>query len=116
MSGSDITSVVRDALFEPVRKVQYATHFKHVMRPSRKDPTRITQHVMPCSPADPDAFEMTWTQIPLDAELAVPKVTFRDFIWALSKTKKSVGKEDVERQLKWMEDFGQVRITGSGFV
>ncbi len=107
MSGSDISSVVRDALFEPVRKVQYATHFKHVMAPSRKDPTQIIQHVMPCAPSDPDAFEMSWTDIPLDQALAVPDVTFRDFIWALNKTKKSVGKEDVDKSLKWMHEFGQ---------
>ena len=29
-SGSDIAILVRDALMEPVRKVQLATHFKKV--------------------------------------------------------------------------------------
>lgn len=29
-SGSDIAVVVRDALMQPVRKVQTATHFKRV--------------------------------------------------------------------------------------
>jgi len=29
-SGADISIVVRDALMEPVRKVQSATHFKKV--------------------------------------------------------------------------------------
>jgi len=30
LSGSDIAVVVRDALMEPIRKVQSATHFKPV--------------------------------------------------------------------------------------
>ena len=29
-SGADISIVVRDALMQPVRKVQNATHFKYV--------------------------------------------------------------------------------------
>ena len=31
-SGSDIAILVRDALMEPVRKVQLATHFKKVVQ------------------------------------------------------------------------------------
>ncbi|KXS18485.1 AAA-domain-containing protein [Gonapodya prolifera JEL478] len=104
-SGSDIGSVVRDALFEPVRKVQYATHFKHVMAPLKGDRAQMVKHITPCSPSDPAAFEMVWTEIPVNDKLYVPPVNFRDFVWALSKTKKSVGPEDITRQEHWMREL-----------
>ncbi|XP_033755368.1 vacuolar protein sorting-associated protein 4B-like isoform X2 [Pecten maximus] len=40
-SGADISIVVRDALMQPVRKVQTATHFKTVRGPSRSVPNVI---------------------------------------------------------------------------
>jgi len=60
-SGADIAIVVRDALMQPVRKVQQATHFKKVSGPDRNDPT-ITKHdfLSPCSPGDPGAIETNW--------------------------------------------------------
>lgn len=33
-SGADISVIVRDSLMQPVRKVQSATHFKKVSRPT----------------------------------------------------------------------------------
>jgi vacuolar protein-sorting-associated protein 4 len=33
-SGSDISGVVRDALMEPIRSIQLATHFKKVQDPN----------------------------------------------------------------------------------
>lgn len=43
-SGADISIIVRDALMQPVRKVQSATHFKKVTRekhPPKSDPHRV---------------------------------------------------------------------------
>merc|ERR1712227_550819 len=52
-SGADIAIVVRDALMQPVRKVQTATHFKKVSGPSRDDPTKIVHDLLePCSPGE----------------------------------------------------------------
>ena len=52
-SGADIAIVVRDALMQPVRKVQTATHFKKVSGPSRDDPDKIVHDLLePCSPGD----------------------------------------------------------------
>lgn len=74
-SGADISIVVRDALMQPVRKVQTATHFKKVRGPSPKDPNVIVDDLLtPCSPGDPGAIEMTWMEV--DGEkLAEPAVT-----------------------------------------
>ena len=64
-SGHDISMVVRDALMQPVRKVQSATHFKRVSGPSRDDPNVIVHDLLtPCSPGDPGATAMTWTDVP----------------------------------------------------
>ncbi|KAI3374933.1 hypothetical protein L3Q82_021457 [Scortum barcoo] len=64
-SGADISIIVRDALMQPVRKVQSATHFKRVRGPSRTDPDAIVDDLLtPCSPGDPNAIEMTWMEVP----------------------------------------------------
>lgn len=74
-SGADISIVVKDALMQPVRKVQTATHFKKVRGPSPKDPNLIVDDLLtPCSPGDPGAIEMSWSELEGD-KLAEPPVT-----------------------------------------
>merc|ERR1711974_342478 len=59
-SGADIAIVVRDALMQPVRKVQTATHFKTVSGPDRNNPDTIVHDLLtPCSPGTRGAKEMT---------------------------------------------------------
>merc|ERR1719317_398144 len=66
-SGSDISIVVRDALMQPVRKVQTATHFRKVSGPSRSDPNTMVYDLLePCSPGVRGAIEMTWVDVPED--------------------------------------------------
>lgn len=63
-SGADISIIVRDALMQPVRQVQTATHFKKVSGPSPKNPELIVDDLLtPCSPGDPDAIEMSWMEV-----------------------------------------------------
>jgi len=79
-SGSDISIVVREALMQPVRLVQSATHFKkvcaivrsgisllsqdwQVQAPDRVDPTKLKEFLQPCSPGDPAGTPMTWQDI-----------------------------------------------------
>lgn len=74
-SGADISIVVRDALMEPVRKVQTATHFKKVTGPSPTNKDEIVNDLLvPCSPGDEGAFEMNWMDVPSD-KLFEPAVT-----------------------------------------
>jgi vacuolar protein-sorting-associated protein 4 len=103
-SGSDIAVVVRDALMQPVRKVQSATHFKRVVAP---DPNtqEVRERLTPCSPGDPDAIAMTWEQVDGDLLLA-PPVSYSDFLKAIRQTKPSVNHEDLERQEQWTHEFG----------
>lgn len=74
-SGADISIVVRDALMQPVRKVQTATHFKYVTGPSPTDRSKIVNDLLtPCSPGDDGAMEMTWVDVQGD-KLFEPPVT-----------------------------------------
>lgn len=107
-SGSDIKQVVRSALMECVRTVQVATHFKHVVGPDPKDPTRLVNNrLVPCSMSDPDAFPMTAIEITEPELLMELPVTKADFLKALRETKPSVGDSDIADHIKFTEEFGQ---------
>ncbi|XP_009296349.1 vacuolar protein sorting-associated protein 4B isoform X3 [Danio rerio] len=106
-SGADISIIVRDALMQPVRKVQSATHFKQVRGPSRSDPNVIVDDLLtPCSPGDPQAKEMTWMEVPGE-KLLEPIVSMSDMLRSLSNTKPTVNEQDLEKLKKFTEDFGQ---------
>lgn len=97
-SGSDITIVVQDALMQPVRKIQQATHFKKVMD---GDHEKLT----PCSPGDPDALEMTWEKVPSE-DLLEPLVERKDFIKAIKSSRPTVSDVDLKRNEEWTHEFG----------
>lgn len=106
-SGADISIIVRDALMQPVRQVQTATHFKRLKGPSPKDPSVIVDDLLtPCSPGDPNAIEMSWMEIDGD-KLYVPPVTMKDMLKSLSTTRPTVNEEDMTKLDKFKEDFGQ---------
>lgn len=106
-SGADISIVVRDALMQPVRKVQSSTHFKKITGPSPVDKDTIVDDLLvPCSPGDPGAIEMTWMEVPGD-KLSVPPVTMSDILKSLTSTKPTVNEEDMKKLDKFTEDFGQ---------
>ncbi|RXN27708.1 vacuolar sorting-associated 4B isoform X1 [Labeo rohita] len=106
-SGADISIIVRDALMQPVRKVQSATHFKRVRGPSRNDPNVIVDDLLtPCSPGDPQAVEMTWMDVPGE-KLLEPIVSMSDMLRSLANTKPTVNEQDLEKLKKFTEDFGQ---------
>lgn len=72
-SGSDISIIVQDSLMQPIRKVQSATHFKRVRGPSPADKTVIVDDLLtPCSPGDPGAVEMSWTEVDGEKMYAAP--------------------------------------------
>jgi len=106
-SGADIGIMVRESLMQPVRRIQGATHFKKVSGPSPTDPNTIVHDLLePCSPGDYGAIEMSWTDIPSE-KLLEPKVTFKDMLKALEKTKPTVNQKDLEQHKKWSDDFGE---------
>ncbi|CUM51183.1 unnamed protein product [Debaryomyces tyrocola] len=99
-SGHDIAVVVRDALMQPIRKIQQATHFKSVMTEEGEE--KLT----PCSPGDEGAREMGWQEIDTD-ELKEPELTIKDFIKSIKNNRPTVNQSDIGNHTKFTEDFGQ---------
>lgn len=99
-SGSDIAVAVKDALMEPIRKIQMATHFKDISEDSAH------KLYTPCSPGDKDAIEMSWVDIEAD-ELQEPDLTIKDFLKAIKTTRPTVNEEDLKKQQDFTNDFGQ---------
>lgn len=105
-SGADISVLVRDAIYEPVRKFRSATHFKKVSGPSPTNKDVIVHDLLtPCSPGDPGALEMSWEKVPTD-KLLEPVVTASDMLKALANSKPSVRREDLSKFEEFTKDFG----------
>eukprot|EP00474_Spongospora_subterranea_P000208 CRZ00666.1 hypothetical protein [Spongospora subterranea] len=102
LSGSDISGVVRDALMEPIRSLQIATHFKKVPDPSGELPYVWS----PCTPSDPKATEMDLFSIK-NEELHPMDVTADDFKKIIISAKASVSEGDLGRYTQWTDEFGQ---------
>lgn len=97
-SGSDISIAVQDALMQPVRKIQSATHYKKVLVDGEEKLT-------PCSPGDQGAQEMTWVDV--DGEkLLEPPLTLKDFVKAIKSSRPTVSPEDLEKNEEWTRMFG----------
>ena len=118
-SGSDITIAVQDALMQPVRMIQQATHFKKVCLPYipvalLRRLTYVLQvtvdgaeRLTPCSPGDDGAIEMSWDSEDVVAEsLLEPLVSFRDFVKAIKGSRPTVSGEDLTRNAEWTKEFG----------
>ncbi|KAL6053221.1 Vacuolar protein sorting-associated protein 4 [Balamuthia mandrillaris] len=106
-SGSDIATVVRDALMQPVRAVQSATHFKRVSAPDRMNPAVLRHdYLTPCSGSDPAAMEMSWNDVDSD-KLLEPPITKQDFFKSLKHTRPTVNASELVRQQQFTEEFGQ---------
>lgn len=99
-SGHDVAIVVRDALMQPIRKIQQATHFKPALDEDGNE--RFT----PCSPGDEGAREMNWMDIGTD-ELKEPPLTIKDFIKAVKNNRPTVNEADIALHIKFTDDFGQ---------
>ncbi|OWB73045.1 hypothetical protein B5S31_g2777 [[Candida] boidinii] len=127
-SGHDIAVVVRDALMQPIRKIQSATHFKKVMgtrevstandntinegdgneddnsKPVNTVTEQFEQYT-PCSPGDVGAVEMNWMDLHGD-ELKEPDLTLKDFIKAIKTNKPTVNQTDLDKFIDFTNDFG----------
>ncbi|KAJ5748875.1 uncharacterized protein N7511_010571 [Penicillium nucicola] len=97
-SGSDISIAVQDALMQPIRKIQGATHYKKVLV---EDAEKLT----PCSPGDAGAMEMSWLNVDAD-KLLEPPLVLKDFIKAVKNSRPTVSGEDLTRNSEWTQEFG----------
>ncbi|CAI7579650.1 unnamed protein product [Penicillium glandicola] len=97
-SGSDISIAVQDALMQPIRKIQGATHYKKVLDEG-------VEKLTPCSPGDAGAAEMSWLDVDAD-KLLEPPLTLKDFIKAVKNSRPTVSGEDLTRNAEWTLEFG----------
>jgi len=114
-SGSDISIAVQDALMQPVRKIQTATHYKKVNaeHPITFKPLLTITQIMvdgiekltPCSPGDAGATEMSWTDVESDL-LQEPPLLYKDFVKALKASRPTVSPGDLVRSAEWTKEFG----------
>nr|CCA24026.1 vacuolar protein sortingassociating protein putative [Albugo laibachii Nc14] len=133
-SGSDISVLVREALMEPLRKCQQARFF--IRCDSKARPLTNGQYITACED-DPScaychvklstclshctgclnpclrcgAFRMRLYDLPergfSDSNLCPPVVTKDDFQKVLQHSVSSVAKNELERFVKWTQEFGQ---------
>ena len=113
-SGSDISIAVQDALMQPVRKIQMATHYKKVcsfepVRSSSLTRLQVTvdgeEKLTPCSPGDDGAMEMTWVDVESE-KLQEPPLVVKDFIRAIKASRPTVSNDDLKRSAEWTAEFG----------
>ncbi|KAJ5861494.1 uncharacterized protein N7529_008804 [Penicillium soppii] len=97
-SGSDISIAVQDALMQPIRKIQGATHYKKVL-------VEGAEKLTPCSPGDAGAVEMSWLNVEAD-QLLEPPLVLKDFIKAVKNSRPTVSGEDLTRNSEWTQEFG----------
>ncbi|KAH7148276.1 P-loop containing nucleoside triphosphate hydrolase protein [Dactylonectria macrodidyma] len=97
-SGRDISDLVQDALRTPVKKVHAATYFRKASKHTREWYT-------PCNnPFDIDALPMKWDEVPA-RQLKEPALTLAGLHDAVSKTKPSVGEEEVRKCNEWTRRY-----------
>lgn len=89
-SGSDIAILIRDAVYEPVRRLQLAQKFRKLGNGKWT----------PCREGE-DGEPKSWLDFKDQTELDIGKVSRLDFEAALKRTKPSVD----QAQLKEYEDF-----------
>ncbi|ELP85005.1 vacuolar protein sorting-associating protein 4A, putative [Entamoeba invadens IP1] len=105
-SGSDIAILCKDAIYQPVRTLQAATHFKYITGKSPITGEMRNDLITPCSPGDFGAIEMNWKQVE-GSKLIVPPVTMMDFLKSIRNSRSSVSMDDVDKHKDWAEQFGQ---------
>eukprot|EP01084_Bolivina_argentea_P160464 279428_1 len=101
-TGSDISALVQDAMMEPIRALQHATHFKKVKDLNNKE--SFMWRV--CDSGDDNAVKITWLEIcdnmesvPIDLE----HVNLSHFENCLKTLQPSVSNEDVQMYKKWQQ-------------
>eukprot|EP01026_Neomeris_dumetosa_P080686 TRINITY_DN896_c0_g1_i1.p1 TRINITY_DN896_c0_g1~~TRINITY_DN896_c0_g1_i1.p1 ORF type:complete len:391 (+),score=74.19 TRINITY_DN896_c0_g1_i1:372-1544(+) len=102
-SGSDISVIVNDALMEPVRKTQDATHFKLVTVDGQ-------QKYVPCSSGDKAAEAHTLQEFAKEGKhqmVIAPKINMRDFEKVLDRARPSVAPSDLEEYENFTKEFGE---------
>ena len=96
--------MVKDVLYEPVRKTQEATHFKTIVGP---DGANI---YVPCSPGDAQAWKSSLEELAAlgyGGQVQPPKITLNDFRKVLLRARPTVATADLEIHERFTREFGE---------
>jgi len=104
-SGSDISTLVNDALMEPVRTMQSAAHF---VKANHVDP-KFEYAWVPCSGNTRGAQKMRLMEIDAQEQdkVLAPQLCQQHFLKVLQRVKPTVSQSDIDRQMSWTKEFGQ---------
>ncbi|XP_056013731.1 vacuolar protein sorting-associated protein 4B-like isoform X3 [Ostrea edulis] len=104
-TSSDIVSLVRDALMEPVREIQRATHYVKVGGTASSDSHGTTDKWSPCSAETPGGVAMTYLDMEAD-DILLQNVSMDHLLNCLSTCKPSVDDDYVNLLAKFTKDIG----------
>lgn len=99
-SGSDITGLIKNACYEPLRKFQNAKFFKKVGNNSQGKAVWT-----PCAPSDSGATKIDKGRLTGD-EIQKNTISLEDFLKAVANTKPTVGPEDLLKYEQWTKEYG----------
>lgn len=97
-SGSDLSSLIKNACYEPLRRFQAATHFRQATIDGKTG-------WVACRPDEPGAQAMNPTQLRSD-QILKGQVDLDAFNKALQNTKPTVGPKELVRFDEWTKQFG----------
>uniref|UniRef100_UPI00358E9F63 vacuolar protein sorting-associated protein 4A-like n=1 Tax=Myxine glutinosa TaxID=7769 RepID=UPI00358E9F63 len=95
LSGSDLTHSMREALLQPLRRLQKATAW-HV---------RLDGCMTPCEPGTQNCVYNTMCKIPPEL-LVPPPVTLQDFVTALTAARRTVTAEELAQFEQFSATYG----------
>eukprot|EP00882_Tetradesmus_deserticola_P021488 GHRQ01023261.1.p2 GENE.GHRQ01023261.1~~GHRQ01023261.1.p2 ORF type:complete len:237 (+),score=119.61 GHRQ01023261.1:206-916(+) len=104
-SGSDINTVVKDVLMQPIRLLRDATHFRKVKLPGGGG-----DGYEPCAPLAPGAQECTlqyFADKGIADKVVPPIISMRDFDKVLERARPTVSHKDLEVFERFTEEFGE---------
>jgi hypothetical protein len=111
-SGSDISIVIGEALMDPIRMMDSATHFKQVTAKNALGEDTPGMWQM-CSPGAAGANRMDLAQIEPHL-LADPPLDMMNFLAVIHDARPSVSADDLGPFEQWTEEFGQDGSGASG--
>lgn len=104
-SGSDISTVVKDVLMQPIRLLREATHFRQIRHPLDGGVA-----YEPCPPSAPGAKEMSLQDFAdkgVADRVLPPTITKTDFEKVLLRAKPTVSYSDLDVFERFTQEFGE---------
>ena len=99
-SGSDIKTLIKDAVYQPMRIFQKADRFKKLSNGKWK----------PCKEGQQGGEAKTWLDFEDENDVEIDSISMIHFQEALKRTKASVDQQQLKKYEEWTEAFGQEGI------